>query len=91
MILSRVIGHVVCTVKNDMYNGEKMLLVQPVSPKGDPDGSSFLAVDAVQAGIGDTVLIIDEGGSARQVLGKPATGTIRTVIAAVIDKVTMGE
>jgi microcompartment protein CcmK/EutM len=91
MTLARVIGHVVCTVKDGMYEGEKLLIVRPTNPDGSPAGTSFLAVDAVQAGIGDRVLVIDEGGSARQILGKPATGTIRTVIAAVIDKVSLGE
>lgn len=91
MTLARVIGHVVCTVKDGMYEGEKLLIVRPTNPDGSSAGGSFLAVDAVQAGIGDRVLVIDEGGSARQILGKPATGTIRTVIAAVIDKVSLGE
>ena len=91
MTLARVIGHIVCTIKDGMYEGEKLLMVRPVNPDGSSAGASFLAVDAVQAGIGDRVLVIDEGGSARQILGKPATGTIRTVIAAVIDKVSLGE
>lgn len=91
MILAQVIGHVVCSVKDGMYDGEKLLLVQPVDPLGASAGASFLAVDSVQAGIGDKVLVIDEGGSARQILGKPATGSVRTVIAAVIDRVTLGE
>ncbi len=91
MIHARVIGHVVCTVKDGMYDGEKLLLVRPENPDASPAGAALLAVDAVQAGIGDLVLVIDEGGSARQILGKPAMGTIRTVIAAVIDKVSLGE
>ena len=91
MILARVIGHAVCSVKDPMYEGEKLLLVRPEGPDGRPAGGSLLAVDAVQAGVGDRVVVIDEGGSARQVLGKPTLGTIRTVIAAVVDDVGMGE
>ena len=91
MILGRVVGRVVCSVKDPMYEGEKLLLVRPEHPDGKPAGGSFLAVDAVQSGIGDRVLVFDEGGSARQVLGKPAMGTIRTVIAAVVDQVGLGE
>ena len=91
MILARVIGHVVCSVKDGMYEGEKLLMVQPVNPDGGSAGPSILAVDAVQAGIGDRVLIIDEGGSARGILGKPAMGTIRTVIAGVVDTVESSE
>jgi len=91
MITARVIGHAVCTVKDEMYEGEKLLMVRPENPDATPAGGGFLAVDGVQAGIGDLVLVIDEGGSARQVLGKPSMGTIRTVIAAVIDEVSLGE
>ena len=90
-MLARVIGHVVCSVKDRMYEGEKILVVQPVDPAGQSAGPSFLAVDAVQAGIGDQVLIIDEGGSARGILGKPAMGTIRTVIAGIVDAVESSE
>jgi ethanolamine utilization protein EutN len=91
MMLARVIGHVVCSVKDRMYEGEKILVVQPVDPAGQSAGPSFLAVDAVQAGIGDQVLVIDEGGSAREVLGKPGMGTIRTVIAGIVDAVESSE
>jgi len=91
MMLARVIGHVVCSVKDQMYEGEKILVVQPVDPAGQSAGPSFLAVDAVQAGIGDQVLVIDEGGSAREVLGKPGMGTIRTVIAGIVDAVESSE
>lgn len=91
MIPARIIGHVVCSIKDGMYEGEKLLLVRPENPDGSSAGGSFMAVDAVQAGIGDLVLVIDEGGSARQILGKPSMGTIRTVIAAVIDKISLGE
>jgi len=90
-MLARVIGHVVCSVKDQMYEGEKILVVQPVDPAGQSAGPSFLAVDAVQAGIGDQVLVIDEGGSAREVLGKPGMGTIRTVIAGIVDAVESSE
>ena len=87
MIVAKVIGHVVCSVKDSMYEGEKLLVVRPVNPDGGKAGSAFLAVDAVQAGVGDRVIVIDEGGSARQVLGKPSMGTIRSVIAGIVDDV----
>lgn len=90
-MLAQVIGHVVCSVKDPMYEGEKLLVVQPINPTGTSVGPSILAVDAVQAGIGDHVLVIDEGGSAREVLGKPAMGTIRTVIAGIVDAVESSE
>ena len=89
MILGLVIGHTVCSVKDPMYEGEKLLMVRPVNPDGEPAGSAFLAVDAVQAGVGDRVIVIDEGGSARRILGKPAAGTIRSVIAGIVDDVSL--
>lgn len=89
MILAKVIGRAVCTVKHPQYEGEKLLMVRPVDPNGVFFGDLFLTVDAAQAGTGDTVLIIDEGGSARQILGKPAIGTIRTVIAGIVDEVSI--
>ena len=91
MILARVIGTAVCPVKDAMYEGEKLLIVRPEHPDGKPAGDSFMAVDGAQAGIGDRVLVIDEGGSARQILGKPSMGTIRTVIAGIVDSVSDGE
>jgi microcompartment protein CcmK/EutM len=87
MILARVTGSVVCSVKDAMYHGEKLLFVRPENPDGTPAGPAFLAVDGVQAGTGDRVLVIDEGGSARQILGKGSMGTIRTVIAGIVDAV----
>lgn len=87
MILARVTGSVVCSVKDDMYEGEKLLIVKPETPEGEAAGASFLAVDGAQAGIGDRVLVIDEGGSARQILSKGSMGTIRTVIAGIVDEV----
>lgn len=87
MILGKVTGNVVATKKCCDYEGRKVLIVQPVDGKGTPCGKSLLAVDAVQAGIGDTVFIIDEGGSARVVLDAPDVKTIRTVIAGIVDEV----
>ena len=86
MILGRVIGRVVSTHKHRDYVGEKILIVQPVGPDGKPAGKSVLALDRVQAGSGDTVLINDEGNSARMIFGK-ADAPIRTVIVAVVDLV----
>lgn len=88
MILGRVTGHVVATHKCPDYEGRKVLIVQPVDGRGKASGRSLLAVDAAQAGIGDTVFIIDEGGSARVVLDTPDIKTIRTVIAGIVDEVT---
>jgi microcompartment protein CcmK/EutM len=87
MILGKVIGNVVSTIKCQDYNNYKLLVVQPVDHTGTPKGKSVLAIDAVQAGVGDTVLVLDEGGSARVALDTEAR-TIRTVIVGIVDEVT---
>ena len=87
MILAEVVGNVVSTEKHPHYRGYKILVVQPVDPDGKAKGRSFLAVDAVQAGVGDRVLILDEGGSARLILGDEKAVTIRAVVAAVVDRI----
>jgi ethanolamine utilization protein EutN len=87
MILAKVTGNVVSTVKAPGYESRKILIVQPVDPSGKPCGKSFLAVDSVQAGIGDTVLVMEEGGSARFILDEPETFTVKSVIAGIVDEI----
>ena len=89
MILAKITGHVVSTVKVTGYASRKILIVQPVDPAGAPKGSSFLAIDTVQAGLGDTVLVLEEGGSARMILNEPETFTIKAIIAGIVDRITM--
>ncbi len=87
MIVARVVGNAVSTEKHPHYRGYKILVVQPVDPAGKPKGRSILALDGVQAGIGDTVLVVDEGGSARAVLGDEGATTVRTVVCGIVDRV----
>ncbi len=89
MILGKVIGNVVSTVSETGYGSRKILIVQPISPSGESKGQCLLAVDTVQAGIGDTVLVLEEGGSARMILGEPETFTIKAIIAGIVDQITM--
>ena len=91
MTLARVVGNVVATEKHPHYHGRKILAVQPVDPEGKPKGRSLLAVDGVQAGIGDLVLVVDEGGSARAVLGDEGATTVRTVICGIVDRIDVAE
>lgn len=86
MILGKVIGNVVATVKHPVLAGHKLLIVQPEGADGKKAGKSIVAVDTVQAGMGDAVLVIDEGNSARSILENPSA-PVRTVIAAIIDTV----
>jgi microcompartment protein CcmK/EutM len=87
MTLARVVANVVSTEKHAHYRGQKILVVQPVDADGKPKGRSLLAVDGVQAGIGDLVLVVDEGGSARTVIGDESAVTIRTAICGIVDRV----
>lgn len=88
MILSRVIGNVVATVKHPVYEGKSVMVCVPV--KADthtPNGKAFLAIDAVQAGQGDLVLAAREGNTARQILGKD-DDPLHSVILAIVDEVS---
>ena len=86
MTLGRVIGDVVATIKHRELERRKLLLVQPLGGDGAPTGRPVIAVDSVDAGVGDHVLVVDEGNSASQVLERPR-GPIRTVVVGVVDMV----
>ncbi len=89
MVLARVTGTVVSTMKLEVLKGYKILIVQPLNDRLDPAGKSLLAIDTVQAGTGDTVLVLDEGNSARMILGDPAA-PVRTLVVGVVDAVVKG-
>ena len=90
MYIGKVIGTVVATIKIDHLDGRKLLLVDQLDLQGEETGSYDIAVDVVQAGPGDTVLVIDEGNGARQILGLNP-GAIRAVIVGVVDEVALTE
>ncbi len=86
MFIARVIGEVVSTVRHDSLAGRKLLIVEKLSADSEPLGDSVLAVDSVDAGVGDKVLVMDEGSSAAIVTELPDP-PIRTVIVGVIDEI----
>ncbi len=86
MLLARVLGPVVATVKHPAFAGHTLLVCQPVDEHGKPTGSEIVAVDHAQAGAGDLVLLLREGNGVRQVL-KQKGAPIRTVIAGIVDHV----
>ncbi len=88
MKLCRVVGPVVSTVKHPGYAGHKLLAVQPIDEAGRDTGRSFLAVDDVQAGAGDRVLVLTEGNGVRQILG--GSLPIRSIIVGIVDEVQTG-
>lgn len=89
MILGRVVGTVVATVKHPVLVGQKLLLVQPVDGAGKARGKTTLALDAVQAGPGDTVLLLEEGNSSRMILGD-AMAPVRSMVVGIVDAVVAG-
>ncbi|NOT35737.1 MAG: EutN/CcmL family microcompartment protein [Candidatus Eisenbacteria bacterium] len=89
MQIARVMGEVVATTHHRDLDGRKLLLVQPENPDGSARGGRVIAVDASQAGVGDRVLVADEGNAAAQVLER-GRGAIRTVIVGIIDDVAGG-
>lgn len=86
MLIGRVIGNVVATQKNPKLEGTKLLLVQPVDPSGTPKGSAVMAVDTVDAGVGDSVLLVQDGKAAQQALGR-GVAAVDAAIVGVIDAV----
>lgn len=86
MILGRVVGTSVATVKHPVYEGCKVLVVQAIDPEGRPRGAPFLAVDSVQAGEGDAVLVAREGNAARQVLGTD-DDPFHSVVLGIVDRI----
>ena len=86
MKLCRVEGNVVATVKHPTYVGHKIMIVQPLDEHGKDTGTSFLAVDSVQAGPGDRVLVMQEGNGVRQIL-KVKNLPIRSLIVGIVDEV----
>ncbi len=91
MKLCRVAGTVVGTAHHPVYDGQKLLVVQPVDDRDQPSGASFLAVDRVQAGVGDLVLVNQEGNGARQLLKLGQQVPIRSLIVGIVDVVTTHE
>ena len=90
MKLCRVLGPVVATAKHPVYAGRKLLVVQPLDEHGGEVGSSFLAVDDVQAGRGDVVLVTQEGNGVRQLLKMGQQVPIRSLIVGIVDHVDGG-
>lgn len=86
MILARVLGHVVATVKHSSLKGQKLLTLQPLDGDGKDAGEQIIAIDLVQSGPGDRVLVLREGSGVRQLLGNPEA-PIRSAIVGIVDSV----
>lgn len=83
MLIARVVGTTVSTIKDDKLNGRKLLVLRQTDEKGDPVGKPYVAVDTVDAGVGDLVLTC-AGSSARQTAITKDT-PVDAVIMSIID------
>ncbi|HEV2444542.1 MAG TPA: EutN/CcmL family microcompartment protein [Candidatus Sulfopaludibacter sp.] len=80
MLIARVIGELVATQKHPSHEGRKVLLVQPLNLDGSDRGDAVVALDAVDAGVGDKVLVATEGFSAMTAVGRPQSPIDMAVI-----------
>jgi len=88
MQLAKVVGNLVSTHKNKLLEGKKLLFVQPIDEKLVPFGNEMLAVDGVGAGIGDIVVVLNEGNSCRQVTNADNKySPIELAIAGIVDSI----
>ena len=88
MLIARVIGDVVATQKDASHRGRKILVVQPLQLDGSDRGEPVLALDAVDAGVGDRVLLATEGFSAMTAVGRPHS-PIDMAVIGVIDAIEL--
>jgi ethanolamine utilization protein EutN len=88
MLIGRVIGNIVATQKAPSHEGRKILMVQPLNLDGTDRGAALLALDAVDAGVGDRVLVVTEGWSAMTAVERPQS-PIDMAVLGVIDRVDL--
>ncbi len=90
MIIGRVVGDIVATQKAPSHTGRKVLIVQPLNLDGSERGDVVLALDAVDAGVGDRVLVVTEGWSAMTAVERPQS-PIDMAVVGVVDSVTLSD
>jgi len=89
MILGKVCGAIHSTINHRFYENRKMLVVDKLDLEGNPTGEYLIAVDRVDAGAGETVLVIDEGNSARGIVNDDMA-PLRSIIVGIVDHVNIG-
>jgi microcompartment protein CcmK/EutM len=87
MYLAKVVGMVVSTFKHPSYRDQKLMIVRLTTPEGDPTGKSMVAIDSVEAGVGDWVLVASEGLTVSEELGHDGLLPIREIIIGIVDRV----
>jgi ethanolamine utilization protein EutN len=89
MILAKIVGTVVATRKDERLVSNKLLIARPMDPHGTPEGSFLVAVDTVDAGVGETVLIVS-GSSARMASGMKDC-PVDAVVVGIVDTIAVRE
>jgi len=84
--IGRVAGTVVATICSPVFEGRRLLIVDLLDLDGNETGKDVIAVDSVGAGAGETVLVLDEGNGARQVLDAPEA-PVRAVVVGIVDTI----
>ena len=86
MILGRITGNVVSTIHHPIVDGRKLLVAERLDATGRPTGGYIIAIDAIGAGFGEMVLILDEGSGARQILDD-SKAPVRSLVVGIVDDV----
>ena len=88
MILGKVCGAIHSTINHKFYDNRKILVVDKINIEGQPSGEYLIAIDSVGAGSGETVLVIDEGNSARSIV-EDDMAPLRSIIVGIVDQVNL--
>ena len=86
MILARVTGRITSTIHHPDMEGQRLLVLDKLDADGEPNGGYVIAIDTVGAGYGETVIMLDEGNGARQILGVEGM-PVRSVVVGIVDEV----
>lgn len=86
MILGKVRGQIYSTINHPFYDGKRLLIVDKLTPELQPTGDYLIAIDSVGAGSDETVLVIDEGNSARQIVDD-SVAPLRSIVVGIVDDV----
>jgi len=87
MFLARVEGHVVATRKHPSFEGWRLLICQPISRAGAPEGTPQIAIDALGAGLHERVVISSDGLAARKAVGDDKSPA-RWMVIGIVDETT---
>ena len=90
MLLARVIGNLVATQKNQRYEGSRIMLLQPINPDGSDRGNTTIALDSVDSGVGDIVLVVQEGWCASTAATGEQGAAIDSAIIGIVDTIVEG-